>query len=99
MDPTISHRSQSRAMLPGTELNSCSHGCQKISSSLRRERGIFFLTSPLIEHSNRTSAPQTPCLSHKRRDSHGVLGIWSMHYIGTLAFRLPVPVLYAGLHC
>jgi hypothetical protein len=25
-------------------------GCQKISSSLRRERGIFFLTSPFIEH-------------------------------------------------
>src|SRR5262245_18026335 len=22
------------------------------------------------------------------------LGIWSMHYIGMLAFRLPVPVLY-----
>src|ERR1035441_5991024 len=23
------------------------------------------------------------------------LGIWSMHYIGMLAFNLPVPVLYA----
>jgi NO-binding membrane sensor protein with MHYT domain len=22
------------------------------------------------------------------------LGIWSMHYVGMLAFRLPVPVLY-----